>query len=140
MGTCCEALSRSTLSSPLLLFSRPSVRLLTMPEKKKRKLTTVCTICSGPSASHLHYGAIACYSCRAFFRRGIGKSYCCVEGTGDCNIDWTCRRSCQGCRFDKSVSAGPQLKLYGKKIKIPENPIFLNLFLFSNKILICSDA
>ena len=106
----------------------------------QRKLTTICTICSGPSSSHLHYGAVACYSCRAFFRRGIGKSYCCVEGTGDCNIDWTCRRSCQWCRFDKSVSAGPQLKLYGKKIKIPEKPIFLNLFLFSNKILICSDA
>ena len=67
----------------------------------QRKLTTVCTICSGPSSSHLHYGAVACYSCRAFFRRGIGKSYCCVEGTGDCNIDWTCRRSCQWCRFDK---------------------------------------
>ena len=76
----------------------------------QRKLTTVCTICSGPSASHLHYGAVACYSCRAFFRRGIGKSYCCVEGTGDCNIDWTCRRSCQWCRFDKSVSANQQLQ------------------------------
>lgn len=82
-----------------------------MPEKKKRKLTTVCTICSGPSSSHLHYGAVACYSCRAFFRRGIGKSYCCVEGTGDCNIDWTCRRSCQWCRFDKCLKAGMKPEL-----------------------------
>jgi len=82
-----------------------------MPEKKKRKLTTVCTICSGPSSSHLHYGAVACYSCRAFFRRGIGKSYCCVEGTGDCNIDWTCRRSCQWCRFDKCLAAGMKPEL-----------------------------
>ena len=68
----------------------------------QRRLTTVCTICNGPSASHLHYGAVACYSCRAFFRRGIGKPYCCVEGTGDCGIDWTNRRSCQWCRFDRS--------------------------------------
>ena len=64
-------------------------------------LSAACSVCSGPSSSHLHYGAVACYSCRAFFRRGIGKSYCCVEGTGDCSIDWTCRRSCQWCRFDK---------------------------------------
>jgi len=91
------------------------------PEKKKRKLTTVCTICSGPSSSHLHYGAVACYSCRAFFRRGIGKSYCCVEGTGDCNIDWTCRRSCQWCRFDKCLKAGmkPELVDAAFRRKIP---------------------
>ena len=38
---------------------------------------------------------------RAFFRRGIGKPYCCVEGKGDCTIDFTSRRSCQWCRFDK---------------------------------------
>ena len=139
--TCCVALARSTLStslhlSPPLSLSRPPEVswLLTMPEKKKvsqtgschtemtlwfqRKLTTVCTICSGPSASHLHYGAVACYSCRAFFRRGIGKSYCCVEGTGDCNIDWTCRRSCQWCRFDKSVSTNQHLQTFSDLNKI----------------------
>ena len=67
----------------------------------QRRLTTQCSICNGPSATHLHYGAVACYSCRAFFRRGIGKPYCCVEGTGDCSIDLTNRRSCQWCRFDR---------------------------------------
>jgi len=82
-----------------------------MPEKKKRQLTTVCTICNGPSASHLHYGAVACYSCRAFFRRGIGKPYCCVEGTGDCTIDWSNRRSCQWCRFDRCLKAGMKPEL-----------------------------
>merc|ERR1711936_1282441 len=88
-----------------------------MPEKKKRRLTTVCTICNGPSASHLHYGAIACYSCRAFFRRGIGKSYCCVEGTGDCTIDWTNRRSCQWCRFDKCLRVGMNPDLVDASIR-----------------------
>ena len=84
---------------------------LAMPGRARGKapreanLSAECLVCGGAAAAHQHYGAICCYSCRAFFRRGIGKSYCCVEGTGDCNIDWTCRRSCQWCRFDKSVSA-----------------------------------
>ena len=38
---------------------------------------------------------------RAFFRRGIGRPYCCVDGTGACNVDWSNRRSCQWCRFDR---------------------------------------
>merc|ERR1711892_313739 len=72
-----------------------------MQPKKGSAMTSKCSVCSGPSASHLHYGAVSCYSCGAFFRRGIGKPYCCVEGTGDCSVDWTSRRSCQWCRFDK---------------------------------------
>ena len=28
-----------------------------------------CWICGAAAADHLHYGAICCYSCRAFFRR-----------------------------------------------------------------------
>jgi uncharacterized Zn finger protein (UPF0148 family) len=33
-------------------------------------LKAECSVCSSPAAAHLHYGAISCYSCRAFFRRG----------------------------------------------------------------------
>jgi len=74
--------------------------------KKQQKLSRKCSVCSGPAASHVHYGAVSCYSCRAFFRRGIGKPYCCVEGKGDCIIDFTSRRSCQWCRFDKCLRVG----------------------------------
>merc|ERR1712037_202000 len=74
--------------------------------KKQQKLSRKCSVCSGPAASHVHYGAVSCYSCRAFFRRGIGKPYCCVEGKGDCTIDFTSRRSCQWCRFDKCLRVG----------------------------------
>merc|ERR1712227_1165290 len=100
-----------TASGRTCITNLTNLQQKTMPEKKKRRLTTVCTICNGPSASHLHYGAIACYSCRAFFRRGIGKSYCCVEGTGDCTIDWSNRRSCQWCRFDRCLKAGMKPEL-----------------------------
>ena len=33
-------------------------------------LKAECSVCGSPAAAHLHYGAISCYSCRAFFRRG----------------------------------------------------------------------
>jgi len=109
-----------------------------MPDKKKRRLTTQCSICNGPSATHLHYGAVACYSCRAFFRRGIGKPYCCVEGTGDCSIDLTNRRSCQWCRFDRCLKAGmkPELvdasfrrKTFNKKHNASfEEPVLIDNF------------
>ena len=65
-------------------------------------------------------GAESCYSymlililirtiTRAFFRRGIGKPYCCVKGKGDCAIDFTSRRSCQWCRFDKYINNADEI-------------------------------
>ena len=38
-----------------------------------KQLTTSCSVCGGPAASHLHYGAVCCYSCRAFFRKQINS-------------------------------------------------------------------
>ena len=31
-------------------------------------LQATCSICGDAAATHLHYGAVSCYSCRAFFR------------------------------------------------------------------------
>merc|ERR1711892_633086 len=89
-----------------------------MQPKKGSAMTSCCSVCSAPSASHLHYGAVSCYSCRAFFRRGLHKPYCCVEGTGDCRIDWTSRRSCQWCRFDKCLKVGMNPALVDKSLKM----------------------
>ena len=36
-------------------------------------LAAECSVCGSPAAAHLHYGAVSCYSCRAFFRRGQPK-------------------------------------------------------------------
>jgi hypothetical protein len=33
--------------------------------------TEKCKVCDEPAAIHIHYGAITCFSCRAFFRRSI---------------------------------------------------------------------
>ena len=41
--------------------------------KGKEELAAECSVCGQPAAAHLHYGAVSCYSCRAFFRRGQPK-------------------------------------------------------------------
>ena len=54
------------------------------PEKPRRKRPKFirkveCQVCGDTANDHVHYGAIACYSCRAFFRRGVNTSapyYC----------------------------------------------------------------
>jgi len=33
--------------------------------------TEKCKVCDEPAAIHIHYGAVTCFSCRAFFRRSI---------------------------------------------------------------------
>jgi hypothetical protein len=33
--------------------------------------TEKCKVCLEPAAKHIHYGAVTCFSCRAFFRRSI---------------------------------------------------------------------
>jgi len=66
-----------------------------------------CSVCGDMAPDHMHYGGIACFSCRAFFRRSVDKSssYQCLDGM-NCTIDVGSRRSCQFCRFQKCLRAG----------------------------------
>ena len=71
--------------------------------------TEKCRICGEAAAKHVHYGAVTCFSCRAFFRRsiqnGCPKNYACRKG-GNCTITLKTRKNCQKCRFEKCLSAG----------------------------------
>ena len=55
------------------LYFRPAVTMAAKAESKDDNLTSTCNVCGSPAAAHLHYGAVSCYSCRAFFRRGQPK-------------------------------------------------------------------
>uniref|UniRef100_A0A0K2TWN4 Vitamin D3 receptorlike [Metaseiulus occidentalis] n=1 Tax=Lepeophtheirus salmonis TaxID=72036 RepID=A0A0K2TWN4_LEPSM len=87
------------------------------PKKRKRRpepMTDVCRICGDIAPPHNHYGAIACFSCRAFFGRTVHKGtqerFRCVRGnpdeSGQCMITKATRTHCQFCRYRGCLSAG----------------------------------
>jgi len=71
--------------------------------------TEYCKICGERAARHVHYGAITCFSCRAFFRRSLQNNtsakYLCRRRS-DCDINCKTRRNCQYCRYMKCLSIG----------------------------------
>lgn len=71
--------------------------------------TEKCKVCGEPAAKHIHYGAVTCFSCRAFFRRSIQntstKTYTCRK-SGQCDISLKTRKNCQKCRYDRCLAVG----------------------------------
>lgn len=71
----------------------------------------ICPICgeSSDQPHQIHYGGVACFSCRAFFRRAHQKTrdpkFVCKKG-GNCEITVKNRRKCQKCRYELCVTAG----------------------------------
>ncbi|TKR58846.1 hypothetical protein L596_030237 [Steinernema carpocapsae] len=52
---------------------------------------------------------MSCTGCKSFFRRSVvmGKVYACIDSyDGGCVINYTSRRFCQFCRFEKCVKEG----------------------------------
>jgi hypothetical protein len=74
--------------------------------------TEKCKVCLEPAAKHIHYGAVTCFSCRAFFRRSIqnhsSDNYKCRK-EGHCDITLKARKSCQRCRFERCVEVRVEL-------------------------------
>ena len=91
---------------------------------KHKYYLKVCYICKETTVKEhcIHYGALACFSCRAFFRRSHqsmqdkgftpdGKrklpEFVCKK-SGKCNVTPKTRRRCQKCRYDLCIKAGMQ--------------------------------
>eukprot|EP00095_Tigriopus_kingsejongensis_P005278 snap_masked-scaffold464_size163657-processed-gene-0.15 protein:Tk05278 transcript:snap_masked-scaffold464_size163657-processed-gene-0.15-mRNA-1 annotation:"nuclear receptor subfamily 1 group i member 2-like" len=74
----------------------------------------VCTILIDTKHASIHYGALTCYSCRAFFRRSLQKTrkpeFKCFK-VGDCDITPKSRRKCQKCRFQKCLEVGMKIEM-----------------------------
>jgi len=71
--------------------------------------TEKCKICNEQAAKHIHYGAMTCFSCRAFFRRSIqnrtAATYACRRNQS-CEINLKTRKNCQFCRYQKCILVG----------------------------------
>ncbi|PIC12658.1 hypothetical protein B9Z55_028306 [Caenorhabditis nigoni] len=65
-----------------------------------------CMVCGDRSAGK-HYGVMACYGCKGFFRRTIrsNQSYQC-RFTQKCSIDKDQRNACRYCRFQRCLNVG----------------------------------
>ncbi|XP_063608724.1 uncharacterized protein LOC134782941 [Penaeus indicus] len=76
------------------------------PEEK------ICGVC-GDVAKNMHFGGMACDSCKAFFRRSVQsatwENFRC-EQEDRCVISKSNRRCCQSCRFRKCQSIGMQIE------------------------------
>ena len=79
------------------------------PKYSPRPLTMVCGVCGAPAPQVIHHGSLACYSCRAFFRRCVEekKTYTlCVRGDDDCLVDKVNRTNCKKCRLARCFKIG----------------------------------
>ncbi|GMT36306.1 hypothetical protein PFISCL1PPCAC_27603, partial [Pristionchus fissidentatus] len=67
---------------------------------------SICSVCRD-EASGRHYGVVACFGCKGFFRRTVraGKTYHC-RYDNKCRIDKTGRNVCRSCRFKKCLEVG----------------------------------
>ncbi|CAI5452530.1 unnamed protein product [Caenorhabditis angaria] len=73
-------------------------------EKSKEKECLVCR----KTSNGMHFGAISCRACAAFFRRAtvLNIQYECKKGDMDCNIEGRGRFVCRYCRFLKCQQIG----------------------------------
>ncbi|GMR46695.1 hypothetical protein PMAYCL1PPCAC_16890 [Pristionchus mayeri] len=66
-----------------------------------------CAVC-GDSPAKIHYGVLACFGCKGFFRRAVkdgrNKYQCRYER--NCPVSRSDRNSCRYCRFRKCLQAG----------------------------------
>ncbi|KAL3087166.1 hypothetical protein niasHS_005405 [Heterodera schachtii] len=66
----------------------------------------VCAVC-GDGPAKLHYGVLACYGCKGFFRRTLsGKYHYVCRFDNDCIVDKFQRNSCRCCRFKRCLEVG----------------------------------
>ena len=89
---------------------------LQMVQKKKTRGRTrkfhpsaLCLVCGDTAGRHSFYGAQACHSCRAFFRRAVvseyNLAYFCMKDRA-CIIKLQQRKKCQYCRYQACLAAG----------------------------------
>ncbi|CEF59567.1 Protein ultraspiracle [Strongyloides ratti] len=71
------------------------------------KIKRTCAVC-GDSPAKIHYGVLACFGCKGFFRRAVkdGRNKYVCRYNKNCNVDKYVRNSCKYCRFKKCLFVG----------------------------------
>ncbi|CCD66530.1 Nuclear hormone receptor family member nhr-42 [Caenorhabditis elegans] len=72
----------------------------------RQTTSQTCLIC-GDSADSLHFGALSCRACAAFFRRKVaGRRNIFRRCDRQCKVDTGMRKLCASCRYDKCLKVG----------------------------------
>uniref|UniRef100_A0A1I7ZT82 Nuclear receptor domain-containing protein n=1 Tax=Steinernema glaseri TaxID=37863 RepID=A0A1I7ZT82_9BILA len=77
------------------------------PQPHQSRPIRKCAVC-GDQPAKVHYGVLACFGCKGFFRRAVKEGrnkYICRYGK-QCNVDKYERNSCRYCRFRRCLQVG----------------------------------
>ncbi|KAF8373492.1 nhr-46 [Pristionchus pacificus] len=100
---------RTIASSSSLKMRIPCLPLDKQPSSSSMVIETPghCVACNSTERVSIHYNALSCHGCKAFFRRTIfeRREYCCAA-EGRCEITDENRNQCRACRFQKCVKGG----------------------------------
>ncbi|GMR46696.1 hypothetical protein PMAYCL1PPCAC_16891, partial [Pristionchus mayeri] len=101
-------LAASTASSTpsYTIRDRPPSSSSSSPSMSSTTGENICAVC-GDGQAKLHYGVLACYGCKGFFRRTLTGKYryaCRFENA--CIVDKYQRNSCRYCRFQRCLQVG----------------------------------
>ncbi|KHJ97081.1 zinc finger, C4 type [Oesophagostomum dentatum] len=100
----CGSPNQPTFSMESLL--KPEISDFSPKATTNNEESTICSVCCD-EASGRHYGVVACFGCKGFFRRTVraGKNYICRYDQ-KCRIDKAGRNVCRSCRFQKCLDVG----------------------------------
>ncbi|CAD5226459.1 unnamed protein product [Bursaphelenchus xylophilus] len=73
----------------------------------QKRSIRVCAVC-GDTPAKLHYGVLACFGCKGFFRRAVkeGRNKYVCRYDKQCKVDKYERNSCRYCRFRRCLEVG----------------------------------
>ncbi|CAJ0579633.1 unnamed protein product, partial [Mesorhabditis spiculigera] len=77
------------------------------PESACSSTGRTCAVC-GDSPAKVHYGVLACFGCKGFFRRAVkdGRNKYVCRYDRQCPVNKYERNSCRYCRFRKCLQVG----------------------------------
>ncbi|VDD95733.1 unnamed protein product [Enterobius vermicularis] len=109
----------------MMAVNTPTTPSYNIRDKAKENGEALCAVC-GDGHAKLHYGVLACYGCKGFFRRTLtGKYRYVCRYRNNCVVDRYQRNSCRYCRYQRCLAVGmdpkavrPDRDLTGKQ-KVP---------------------